>query len=96
MNIWHLTQRKERPMSSITVGRENTDDIDIYYEDHGTGHPIALIPRIPSEWTNLTAIDVDHMECPRSAMTGPCSWSQCPPDDQSQWDRSRAARRIIG
>jgi non-heme chloroperoxidase len=47
MNIWHLTQRKERPMSSITVGRENTDDIDIYYEDHGTGHSVVLIHGYP-------------------------------------------------
>jgi non-heme chloroperoxidase len=27
----------------ITVGRENTDDIDLYYEDHGTGQPVVLI-----------------------------------------------------
>jgi non-heme chloroperoxidase len=47
MNIWHLTERKERPMSSITVGRENTDDIDIYYEDHGTGQPVVLIHGYP-------------------------------------------------
>jgi hypothetical protein len=26
-------------MSIITVGKENTDDIDLYYEDHGSGQP---------------------------------------------------------
>ena len=34
-------------MATITVGRENTDDIDIYYEDHGTGQPIVLIHGYP-------------------------------------------------
>jgi non-heme chloroperoxidase len=34
-------------MSTITVGRENTDDIDIYYEDHGTGQPVVLIHGYP-------------------------------------------------
>ena len=31
----------------ITVGRENTDDIDLYYEDHGTGQPVVLIHGYP-------------------------------------------------
>jgi non-heme chloroperoxidase len=31
----------------ITVGRENTDDIDLYYEDHGTGRPVVLIHGYP-------------------------------------------------
>ncbi|MDT5369890.1 MAG: non-heme chloroperoxidase [Mycobacterium sp.] len=34
-------------MSSITVGRENTDDVDTYYEDHGSGHPVVLIHGYP-------------------------------------------------
>ena len=34
-------------MSTITVGQENTDDIDIYYEDHGTGQPVVLIHGYP-------------------------------------------------
>src|ERR1700680_1269483 len=40
-------QRKGPAMSTITVGRENTDDIDIYYEDHGTGQPVVLIHGYP-------------------------------------------------
>jgi non-heme chloroperoxidase len=31
----------------ITVGKENTDDIDLYYEDHGTGQPVVLIHGYP-------------------------------------------------
>src|SRR6185295_16310948 len=34
-------------MSTITVVQENTDDIDIYYEDHGTGQPVVLIHGYP-------------------------------------------------
>src|SRR6476619_4078316 len=47
MNLWHFAQRKGPAMSTITVGRENTDDIDIYYEDHGEGEPVVLIHGYP-------------------------------------------------
>ena len=30
-------------MNYITVGKENSSNIDIYYEDHGTGKPVVLI-----------------------------------------------------
>jgi pimeloyl-ACP methyl ester carboxylesterase len=30
-------------MPYVTVGRENTGDIGIYYEDHGTGAPVVLV-----------------------------------------------------
>jgi non-heme chloroperoxidase len=30
-------------MPDVTVGRENTGDIRIYYEDHGTGAPVVLV-----------------------------------------------------
>jgi non-heme chloroperoxidase len=30
-------------MATITVGRENTTPIEIYYEDHGSGPPIVLL-----------------------------------------------------
>jgi hypothetical protein len=35
------------PTSMITVGREKSDDIDLYYEDHGTGRPVVLIHGYP-------------------------------------------------
>jgi pimeloyl-ACP methyl ester carboxylesterase len=34
-------------MPYVAVGRENTADIQIYYEDHGTGQPIVLIHGFP-------------------------------------------------
>jgi non-heme chloroperoxidase len=37
----------------ITVGRENSASIDLYYEDHGTGTPVVLIHGYPlssSSW----------------------------------------------
>ena len=34
-------------MSKLTVGRENNADIEIYYEDHGTGQPVVLIHGYP-------------------------------------------------
>ena len=34
-------------MPFITVGQENTGNIDLYYEDHGSGQPIVLIHGFP-------------------------------------------------
>ena len=34
-------------MGYITVGRENTEDIALYYEDHGAGKPVVLIHGYP-------------------------------------------------
>jgi non-heme chloroperoxidase len=34
-------------MSFVTVGQENNADIDLYYEDHGTGQPVVLIHGYP-------------------------------------------------
>lgn len=34
-------------MGMITVGRENSSAIDIYYEDHGTGAPVVLVHGFP-------------------------------------------------
>jgi pimeloyl-ACP methyl ester carboxylesterase len=34
-------------MPYIIVGQENTTDIELYYEDHGTGRPVALIHGYP-------------------------------------------------
>jgi non-heme chloroperoxidase len=30
-------------MPTVTVGRENSADIEIHYEDHGAGQPVVLI-----------------------------------------------------
>jgi non-heme chloroperoxidase len=34
-------------MATLTVGQENNADIDLYYEDHGTGKPVVLIHGYP-------------------------------------------------
>jgi non-heme chloroperoxidase len=42
-------------MSTITVGKENSTSIDLYYEDHGSGAPVVLIhgwPLSGASWEN--------------------------------------------
>jgi pimeloyl-ACP methyl ester carboxylesterase len=34
-------------MPYVTVGKENSANIDLYYEDHGTGKPVVLIHGYP-------------------------------------------------
>jgi non-heme chloroperoxidase len=34
-------------MAKITVGQQNSDSIEIYYEDHGTGQPVVLVHGYP-------------------------------------------------
>ena len=34
-------------MPFITVGKENSSNIDLYYEDHGSGNPVVLIHGYP-------------------------------------------------
>ncbi|GAC1436825.1 MAG: bromoperoxidase [Ktedonobacteraceae bacterium] len=34
-------------MAYITVGKENSTSIDLYYEDHGSGRPVVLIHGFP-------------------------------------------------
>src|SRR5690349_19545514 len=34
---------KESPMPYVSVGKENSGSIDLYYEDHGAGTPVVLI-----------------------------------------------------
>jgi hypothetical protein len=43
MSLWRSTQRKGPTMPTITVGQQNTDDLDVSHEDHGTGQPAVLI-----------------------------------------------------
>ncbi|MEW2297790.1 alpha/beta hydrolase [Streptomyces sp. NPDC006743] len=49
-------------MAFITVGQENTTDIDLYYEDHGTGQPVVLIHGFPlsgASWEKQSAALLD-------------------------------------
>ena len=45
-------------MPYITVGKENSGNIDLYYEDHGSGKPVLLIHGYPlsgTSWEKQTA-----------------------------------------
>jgi non-heme chloroperoxidase len=45
-------------MPYITVGQENSGNIDLYYEDHGSGKPVVLIHGYPlsgASWEKQTA-----------------------------------------
>ena len=44
-------------MAYVTVGTENSTDIELYYEDHGSGQPVVLIHGYPldgSSWEKQT------------------------------------------
>jgi pimeloyl-ACP methyl ester carboxylesterase len=44
-------------MSTISVGKENSTSIDLYYEDHGSGSPVVLIhgwPLSGASWEKQT------------------------------------------
>ncbi len=46
-------------MPYITVGKENSGNIDLYYEDHGSGKPVVLIHGYPlsgASWEKQTAV----------------------------------------
>src|SRR6187401_1473967 len=45
-------------MSTMTVGKENSTPIELYYEDHGSGSPVVLIhgwPLSGASWEKQTA-----------------------------------------
>lgn len=49
-------------MPYVTVGKENSGDIELYYEDHGSGQPIVLIHGYPlssASWEKQTTVLLD-------------------------------------
>jgi len=49
-------------MNYINVGKENSGNIDIYYEDHGTGKPVVLIhgwPLSGASWEKQVPVLLD-------------------------------------
>src|ERR1700732_3261390 len=40
-------QKRRKAMPYVTVGKENSGNIDLYYEDHGSGQPVVLIHGYP-------------------------------------------------
>jgi non-heme chloroperoxidase len=50
-------------MPSITVGTENSADIELHYNDHGTGEPIVLIHGYPldgNSWERQERVLLEH------------------------------------
>jgi non-heme chloroperoxidase len=76
------TRKETNPMSYIKVGQENSQPIEIYYEDHGSGSPVVLIHGWPlngDAWEKQTAallaagyrvITYDRRGFGRSSKTG--------------------------
>jgi non-heme chloroperoxidase len=49
-------------MPYVNVGRENSENVDLYYEDHGSGEPIVLIHGYPFSgraWEKQTPVLLD-------------------------------------
>jgi non-heme chloroperoxidase len=49
-------------MPYVPVGKENSADIELYYEDHGSGQPVVLVHGYPldgSSWEKQTAVLLD-------------------------------------
>src|SRR5437660_10566001 len=56
----HRPNARSTPMGSnrIRVGKENSTNIELYYEDHGSGSPVVLIHGWPlngASWEKQTA-----------------------------------------
>src|SRR5258706_11291616 len=49
-------------MPYVTVGKENSGDIELYYEDHGSGQPVVLIHGYPlsgASWEKQVPVLLD-------------------------------------
>ena len=70
-------------MSTITVGKENSTSIDLYYEDHGSGSPVVLIhgwPLSGASWEKQTAalLAAGHRVITTTAAASAARASQAP------------------
>lgn len=57
-----LDEEASTSRSYICVGKENSTNIDLYYEDHGTGRPVVLIhgwPLSGRSWEKQVAALLD-------------------------------------
>ena len=60
-------------MPMVTVGQENDADIEIYYEDHGSGQPVVLIHGYPLSgraWDKQVPVAAGRPGTGSSPMTG--------------------------
>jgi pimeloyl-ACP methyl ester carboxylesterase len=55
-------EKRRISMPYITVGKENSGNIDLYYEDHGSGNPVVLIHGYPlsgASWEKQVPVLLD-------------------------------------
>jgi non-heme chloroperoxidase len=55
-------EKRRISMPYITVGKENSGNIDLYYEDHGSGKPVVLIHGYPlsgASWERQVPVLLD-------------------------------------
>jgi hypothetical protein len=45
--IFNFHKNRRFSIPYVTVGKENSGNIDLYYEDHGAGKPVVLIHGYP-------------------------------------------------
>ena len=55
-------------MARLKVGSENSTDVELYYEDHGSGKPVVLIHGYPlsgASWEKQLPVllDAGHRVC---------------------------------
>jgi hypothetical protein len=43
----HRKRKRRKAMPYVTVGKETSGNIELYYEDHGSGQPVVLIHGYP-------------------------------------------------
>jgi non-heme chloroperoxidase len=64
-------------MARVTVGTENGENIEIHYEDHGSGQPVVLIHGYPlngRSWERQERVlleapqQMTHSRCGRSVV----------------------------
>ena len=82
-------------MPYVNVGKENTSDIDLYYEDHGSGKPVVLIHGYPlsgASWEKQLFFCLSTLRKQRIAVTRPSLWKQpLPCAERTFGDRSASS-----
>jgi non-heme chloroperoxidase len=62
-STWSCDYGREEVMPYVRVGTENSADIEIYYEDHGSGQPVVLVGGYPLDgmrsWERQTRVLLD-------------------------------------
>src|SRR5580704_17159629 len=46
-SLFNAKEQRRKTMPYVIVGKENSGDIELHYEDHGSGQPVVLIHGYP-------------------------------------------------